>query len=175
MPSGGGRPMSALGQKQTYASQQVMSALPPIATEKADIRNRSCPLCPQKQTCAGALGNVRYGPIADMPVDAMPQSLKRQIRIRTGTDTPIKCWLGAARPQSPSPEVPVVSCARAAFPGSPSFFASPGTISGSLGLGAQGERVSKDIPGTAMSMRDEYLTRAAEFFARARCDTSQTV
>ena len=26
-----------------------------------------------------------------------------------------------------------------------------------------------------MSMRDEYLTRAAELFARARCDTSQRV
>jgi len=44
--------MSALGQKQTYAVQQVMSALPPIATEKADIRNRSCLLYPQKRTCA---------------------------------------------------------------------------------------------------------------------------
>jgi hypothetical protein len=32
--------------------------------------------------------------------------------------------------------------------------------------------VSKDIPGIAMTMRDEYLTKAAEFFARARCDTS---
>jgi len=32
--------------------------------------------------------------------------------------------------------------------------------------------VSKDIPGIAVSMRDEYLTRAAEFFARARGDTS---
>src|SRR5262245_10506367 len=30
--------MSALGQKQTYAVQQVMSALPPIATAKADKR-----------------------------------------------------------------------------------------------------------------------------------------
>jgi len=30
--------------------------------------------------------------------------------------------------------------------------------------------VSKDIPGIAMTMRDEYLTKAAEFFARARCD-----
>jgi len=30
--------MSALGQKQTYAAQQVMSALLPIATAKADIR-----------------------------------------------------------------------------------------------------------------------------------------
>src|SRR5262245_66577064 len=29
-----------------------MSALPPIATAKADFRKRSCPLCPQKQTCA---------------------------------------------------------------------------------------------------------------------------
>jgi hypothetical protein len=29
--------MSALGQKQTYALQQAMSALPPIATVKADI------------------------------------------------------------------------------------------------------------------------------------------
>jgi hypothetical protein len=30
--------MSALGQKRTYAPQQAMSALPPIATAKADIR-----------------------------------------------------------------------------------------------------------------------------------------
>jgi hypothetical protein len=29
--------MSALGQKQTYAPQKAMSALPPIATAKADI------------------------------------------------------------------------------------------------------------------------------------------
>jgi len=29
--------MSALGQKQTYAAQQAMSALLPIATAKADI------------------------------------------------------------------------------------------------------------------------------------------
>jgi hypothetical protein len=28
---------SALGQKRTYAAQQVMSALPPIATAKADM------------------------------------------------------------------------------------------------------------------------------------------
>jgi len=44
--------MSALGQKQTYAPQQVMSALPPIATAKADILNRSCPLYHRKRTCA---------------------------------------------------------------------------------------------------------------------------
>jgi len=36
--------MSALGQKQTYAAQQPMSALPPIASAKADSRKRSCPL-----------------------------------------------------------------------------------------------------------------------------------
>jgi hypothetical protein len=29
--------MSALGQKQTYAVQKAMSALPPIATAEADI------------------------------------------------------------------------------------------------------------------------------------------
>jgi hypothetical protein len=32
--------------------QNVMSALPPIATAKADIGKPSCPLCPRKQTCA---------------------------------------------------------------------------------------------------------------------------
>jgi hypothetical protein len=32
--------MSALGHKRTYAPQQAMSALPPIATAKADIRKR---------------------------------------------------------------------------------------------------------------------------------------
>jgi hypothetical protein len=33
--------MSALGQKQTYAPQKAMSALPLIATAKADSRKRS--------------------------------------------------------------------------------------------------------------------------------------
>jgi len=46
------RAMSALGHKRTYAAQHVMSALPPIATAKADIRKRSCLLYPQKRTCA---------------------------------------------------------------------------------------------------------------------------
>jgi len=31
--------MSALGQKQTFAVHQPMSALPPIATAKADMRH----------------------------------------------------------------------------------------------------------------------------------------
>ena len=43
--------MSALGQKQTYAVQNVMSALPP----KADIRS--------------ALADVRFGPTADIRDD----------------------------------------------------------------------------------------------------------
>ena len=56
--------MSALGHKQTYAPQQFVSALPPIATAKADIRKWSCPLYPRKRTCAvhklmSALGQKR--------------------------------------------------------------------------------------------------------------------
>src|SRR5262249_4251046 len=62
-----GQTMSALGQKQTYAPQQAMSALPQIATEKADFRKRSCLLYPRKRTCAAhtlmsALGQKRTSP-----------------------------------------------------------------------------------------------------------------
>src|SRR5262245_53581225 len=46
------RPMSALGQKQTYTLQQAMSALHPIATAKATFRNRPCLLYPHVWTCA---------------------------------------------------------------------------------------------------------------------------
>jgi len=53
--------MSALGQKQTYALQKAMSALPPIATAKADIRKRSCLLYPQKRTCAVQTGMSAKG------------------------------------------------------------------------------------------------------------------
>jgi hypothetical protein len=45
--------MSALGQKRTFAVHQPMSVLP----LKADIRN--------------AKGNVRFGPIADIPASAI--------------------------------------------------------------------------------------------------------
>ena len=48
--------MSALAQKQTSAAQKAMSALPPIATAKADFRKRSCLLYSQKQTCAAQNG-----------------------------------------------------------------------------------------------------------------------
>ena len=46
--------MSALGQKQTYAVHQPMSALPPKATAKADFRTRSCLLYPRKADMCGA-------------------------------------------------------------------------------------------------------------------------
>jgi len=44
--------MSALGQEATFAPQNLMSALPRIATVKADLRKKSCPLCSRKRTCA---------------------------------------------------------------------------------------------------------------------------
>jgi hypothetical protein len=58
--------MSTLGQKQTYAVQNAMSALPPIATAKADIRYKLCLLSPGKRTCAvqlamSAMGNSGLG------------------------------------------------------------------------------------------------------------------
>src|SRR5262245_35686207 len=61
---GKGWPMSALGQKQTCAVHWPMSALPPIATTKADFGKPSCLLYPQKRTCAvqlqmSALGQKR--------------------------------------------------------------------------------------------------------------------
>src|SRR5262249_13877769 len=53
--------MSALGQKQTYAVHQPMSALHPIATAKADIGKPSGLLYPRKQTCALQLGMSALG------------------------------------------------------------------------------------------------------------------
>ena len=58
--------MSALGQKQTCAVQAGMSALPPIATAKADSRRRSCLLYPPKADLCGALADVCFGPKADI-------------------------------------------------------------------------------------------------------------
>jgi hypothetical protein len=57
--------MSALGQKQTFALQKVMSALPPIATQtvmsalppKADMcGDNPCPLYTRKRTLIEGLG-----------------------------------------------------------------------------------------------------------------------
>src|SRR5262245_22561178 len=62
--------MSALGQKQTCAVQKGMSALPPIATAKADCRKGSCLLYSRKRTCAAhslmsALGQKRTNATQD--------------------------------------------------------------------------------------------------------------
>jgi hypothetical protein len=57
--------MSALGHKRTFAAHQPMSALPPIATAKADFRTRSCLLTPKADVCS-ALAHVCFGPKADL-------------------------------------------------------------------------------------------------------------
>jgi len=59
--------MSALGHKQTFAVQNGMSALPCIATAKAEFPQKSCPLYPRKRTCAvqlemSAMGQKRRQP-----------------------------------------------------------------------------------------------------------------
>src|SRR5262249_19240913 len=56
-----GASMSALGHKRTCAVQEAMSALPPIATAKADFGERSCLLSPRKRTCAVQLGMSALG------------------------------------------------------------------------------------------------------------------
>src|ERR1700741_5500420 len=55
------RCMSALGQKQTCAVQQPMSALLRIATGKADSRNRLCPLYPRMRARVGQLARQALG------------------------------------------------------------------------------------------------------------------
>ena len=73
--------MSALGQKQTCAVQYGMSALPPIATAKANSRKRSCPLYPQQSaTCSVSGPMFRIGTsliLVDPKFEevAMPRSL----------------------------------------------------------------------------------------------------
>jgi hypothetical protein len=53
--------MSALGQKPTYAVQHVMSALPPIATAKADMPRFVMSALPLKADMCGANGDVCFG------------------------------------------------------------------------------------------------------------------
>jgi hypothetical protein len=53
--------MSALGQKQTYALQQAMSALPPIATAKADIVGLLDDLVGASQQCRWNVDPERFG------------------------------------------------------------------------------------------------------------------
>jgi hypothetical protein len=69
--------MSALGQKQTFAMQNVMSALPLIATAKADFPQEVMSALPLKADVCGAVAGVRFGPIADMPI--FIRSLRRLV------------------------------------------------------------------------------------------------
>ena len=58
--------MSALRQKQTYAVQQLMSALPRIATAKADMPQMVMSASPLKADMCGANHHVPFGPKADI-------------------------------------------------------------------------------------------------------------
>src|SRR5215470_9941675 len=58
--------MSALGQKQTCAVQNVMSAITPIATAKAKFRKKAMSALPPKADMCSAVGHVCFGPIADI-------------------------------------------------------------------------------------------------------------
>ena len=60
--------MSALGQKQTYAAQNAMSALPPIATEKADMPQTVMSALPPKADMCSAASDVCFGPKADIAI-----------------------------------------------------------------------------------------------------------
>jgi hypothetical protein len=58
--------MSALGHKQTYAPQQAMSALHPIATAKADMPRMVMSALPPKADMCSAFIYVCFGPKADI-------------------------------------------------------------------------------------------------------------
>src|SRR5262245_35750782 len=62
--------MSALGQKRTCAVQEPMSALPPIATAKADSRKRACPLYPRKRTFGCSLSVTVNSVAGFIPINA---------------------------------------------------------------------------------------------------------
>src|SRR5262245_44275706 len=58
--------MFALGHKRTYALQKIMSALPPIATAKADFPQTAMSALPPKADMCSALAHVCFGPKADI-------------------------------------------------------------------------------------------------------------
>jgi hypothetical protein len=58
--------MSALGQKRIYAAHKLMSALPPIATAKADMPQKVMSALPPRADMCSALAHVCFGPIADI-------------------------------------------------------------------------------------------------------------
>ena len=66
--------------KRTCAAQLAMSALAPIATEKADFRERPCLLHPRKRTCAAQTRHVCFGPEADIATYSMTSSARACLR-----------------------------------------------------------------------------------------------
>jgi hypothetical protein len=72
--------MSALGQKQTFAPQKAMSALPPIATAKADCRKTVMSALHPKADMCGATAHVCFGPIADIRYRDMSAPRAQKIR-----------------------------------------------------------------------------------------------
>jgi hypothetical protein len=74
--------MSALGQKQTCAAQKCMSALPPIATAKANLSQTAMSALPPKADMCSATRDVCFGPIADMALAHYPRhKLSRASRV----------------------------------------------------------------------------------------------
>jgi hypothetical protein len=74
--------MSALGHKRTFAVHQPMSALPPIATAKADMPQMvMSALHPKADMCA-APADVCYGPIADIGLSACLRGLQTKAAAR---------------------------------------------------------------------------------------------
>src|SRR5262245_32343242 len=72
--------MSALGQKRTYAVHQPMSALPPIATAKADMPIWSCLLCRR--------GRSTFGPNGQRDAKKEVELERLQMAIRDNILTP---------------------------------------------------------------------------------------
>jgi len=58
--------MSGLGQKQTCAVQEPMSALAPNSDRESGLRQTVMSALPPKADMCGANRNVRFGPKADM-------------------------------------------------------------------------------------------------------------
>jgi hypothetical protein len=66
---------------------QPISALPPIATAKADIGKLSCPLYPRKRTCAvqtrmSAMGQKRTSKRTALASQATPSTLTKRAELQ---------------------------------------------------------------------------------------------
>src|SRR6188474_2853233 len=59
---------SALGQKQTFAMHQPMSALLPYSDRKSGLRQTIMSALPPKADMCGAVAHVGFGPEADIPL-----------------------------------------------------------------------------------------------------------